>query len=329
MKRPRRQFLHLVAGAAALPFAPHIARAQVYPARPITMIVPLPAGGAVDVLARMMAEGMRASLGAPVVVENISGAGGTLATGRVVRSAPDGYTLGIGTSVQYVMNGALYPLAYDLVKDFEPVALLPTVPYWIIARKEMPANNLAEMIAWLKANPDKASAGIVGVGGSGHLCLINLQNATGTRFQFVPYRGGAPELQDLLGGQIDLSCDLAANSLPMVRAGAIKAFAVMTKARWFAAPEVPTADEAGLSGIYVSNWIGLWAPRATPREIISKLNMAAVAAMADPALRQKIAEQGMEIPPADQQTPEALGAYQKAEIDKWWPIIKAAGVKPE
>jgi tripartite-type tricarboxylate transporter receptor subunit TctC len=315
--------------ALALAACSHAAGAQTYPSRPITMIVPLPAGGAVDVLARIMAEGMRASLGQPVVVENISGAGGTLATSRVVRAAPDGYTLGIGTSVQYVMNGALYPLAYDLVKDFEPIALLPTVPYWIIARKGMPAGNLSEMIAWLKANPDKASAGIVGVGGSGHLCLINLQNATGTRFQFVPYRGGAPELQDLLGGQIDLSCDLAANSLPMVRAGRIKAFAVMTRTRWFAAPEVPTADEAGLGGIYVSNWIGLWAPRATPRDIIAKLNAAVVAAMGDPTLRGKIAEQGMEIPAADQQTPNALGAYQKAEIEKWWPIIKAAGVKPE
>src|SRR5215472_17415330 len=313
--------------ALALAACGHAASAQTYPSRPITMIVPLPAGGAVDVLARMMAEGMRAFLGQPVVVENISGAGGTLATGRVVRSAPDGYTLGIGTSVQYVINGALYPLAYDLIKDFEPVALLPTVPYWIIARKEMPAENLAQMIAWLKANPDKASAGIVGVGGSGHLCLINLQNATGTRFQFVPYRGGAPELQDLLGGQIDLSCDLAANSLPMVRAGRIKAFAVMTRTRWFAAPQVPTADEAGLGGIYVSNWIGLWAPRRTPRDIIVRLNAAVVSAMSDPTQRGKIAEQGMEIPAADQQTPEALGAYQKAEIEKWWPIIKAAGVK--
>jgi len=216
------------------------ASAQTYPSRPITMIVPLPAGGAVDVLARIVAEQMRVSLGQPIVVENVSGAGGTLATGRVVRAAPDGYTLGIGTSVQYVMNGALYPLAYDLVKDFEPIVLLPTVPYWIIARKEMPADDLKGMVAWLKANPDKASAGIVGVGGSGHLCLIDLQNATGTRFAFVPYRGGAPELQDLLGGQIDLSCDLAANSLPMVRAGRLKAFAVMTKARWFAAPQVPT-----------------------------------------------------------------------------------------
>ena len=315
--------------ALALAACGHAASAQTYPSRPITMIVPLPAGGAVDVLARMMAEGMRAFLGQPVVVENISGAGGTLATGRVVRAAPDGYTLGIGTSVQYVMNGALYPLAYDLVKDFEPVALLPTVPYWMIARKEMPAENLAQMIAWLKANPDKASAGIVGVGGSGHLCLINLQNATGTRFQFVPYRGGAPELQNLRGGQIDLSCDLAANSLPMMRAGRIKAFAVMTRTRWFAAPQVPTADEAGLGGIYVSNWIGLWAPRRTPRDIIVRLNAAVVSAMSDPTQRGKIAEQGMEIPAADQQTPEALGAYQKAEIEKWWPIIKAAGVKPE
>jgi tripartite-type tricarboxylate transporter receptor subunit TctC len=314
---------------AAILGSPVTAEAQSYPSRPITLIVPLPAGGAVDLFARVLADEMRASLGQPLVIENISGAGGTLATGRVARAAPDGYTLGIGTSVQHVMNGALYPLPYDLLKDFEPVALLPSVPYWLIGKKGLPANDLQQLISWLRSNPDKATDAIVGVGGSGHLCLVSFQNLTGTRFQVVPYRSGAPALQDLLGRQIDLSCDLAANSLPMVRSGQLKAYAVMTRERWFAAPEVPTADEAGAPGIYVSNWLGLWAPKGTSREIVARLNGAARAVMADPRARARIAEQGMEIPPTEQQNPEALGAHQRAEIEKWWPIIKAAGIKPE
>jgi tripartite-type tricarboxylate transporter receptor subunit TctC len=329
MKIPRRKFLHLATGAAVLPAVSRIARAQVYPSRPITAIVPLAAGGAVDTLARILAEHMRTSLGQPIVIDNVSGAGGTVGVGRVARAAPDGYTLGIGQSAQYVANGAIYPLQYDLLKDFEPVALLPNVPYWIIAKKDMPANDLKELIAWLKTNPNKGSAGHAGIGGAAHLCGIYLQNSTGTRFQFVPYRGGAPMLQDLAGGQIDFICDLAANSLSMVRSGQIKAYSVMAKTRWFPAPGIPTTDEAGVPGIYVSTWLGLWVPKGTPKEAIAKLNAAAVAAMADPTVRQRITDQGWEIPAREQQTPEALGAFQKAEIEKWWPIIKAAGIKPD
>ncbi len=324
----------LLALLLALALAAHFqtigsAAAQVYPSRPITMIMPLPPGGAVDALARVLAEHMRTSLGQPLVIENVSGAGGTLAVARVARAAPDGYTLGIGNWSSYVASGAVYPLQYDLLKDLEPVALLPSVPYWIVAKKSLSPKDLKELIAWLKANPDKASAGTTGASSASHLCGIHFQNSTGTRFQLVPYRGGAPALQDLVGGQIDLMCDLAANDLSMVRSGQIKAYAVMAKTRWFAAPEVPTADEAGVPGIYVSTWHGFWVAKGTPKDVIGKLNAAAVNAMTDPAVRQRIAAQGMEIPPSEQQTPEALGAFHKAEIEKWWPIIKAANIKAE
>jgi tripartite-type tricarboxylate transporter receptor subunit TctC len=325
----RRQFLSLAAGAAVLPAVSRIVGAQTYPVRPITIIVPLPPGGAADALARTLAEPMRTFLGQPIVIENVSGAGGTIGVGRVASAVPDGYTVGIGNSGSHVMNGAAYALRYDLLKDFEPVALLPSSPAWIVAKKALPANDLKELIAWLKANPGKATAGAVGAGSPGHLCGVDFQNKTDTRFQQVPYRGGAPMLQDLVGGQIDLYCGLATNDLAMVQSGQIKAYAVMAKARWFAAPDVPTADEAGVSGIYISYWHGLWVPKGTPKNVITELNAAVVSAMADSTVRQRIADQGMEIPPRDQQTPEALGAFQKAEIEKWWPIIKAAGIKGE
>jgi tripartite-type tricarboxylate transporter receptor subunit TctC len=325
----RRAFLHLAANIAALPLLSSVAAAQAYPARPITMIVPLPAGGAVDSLARILAEAMRKSLGQVIVIENVSGASGSIGVGRVARAAPDGYTLGIGTFAQYVNNGAIYSLPYDLVKDFEPVALLPNVPFWIIGKKALPADDLKALIAWLKTNPAKASAGTIGAGGDGHLCSLTFQARTGTRFQLVPYRGGAPLIQDLAGGQIDFTCDLATNALGQLRSGNIKAYAVMAKSRWFAAPDVPTADEAGMDGLYVSAWHGLWVPKGTPAEIIAKINAAAVDAMADTAAQARIADLGMEIPPREQQTAAALGALQRAEIDRRWPIIKAAGIKGE
>ncbi|HEY3642589.1 MAG TPA: tripartite tricarboxylate transporter substrate-binding protein [Xanthobacteraceae bacterium] len=329
MKLPRRRFLRLAACAAAVPAVARTAWAQTYPARPITIIVPLPAGGAVDSLARILGEALRGSLGQSILIENVSGASGSIGVGRVARAAPDGYTFGIGTGAQYVNNGAIYPLPYDLVKDFAPVALLPSVPFWIIGKKTLQANDLKELIAWLKANPDKASAGTIGSGGDGHLCGIIFRARTGTAFQFVPYRGGAPMVQDLAGGQIDFTCDLAANALPQLRSGNIKAYAVMAKTRWFAAPDVPTTDEAGVPGLYISAWHGLWAPKDTPDDVIAKVNAAAVNAMADPATRRRIADLGMEIPPREQQTPAALGAFQRSEIEKRWPIIKAAGIKGE
>jgi tripartite-type tricarboxylate transporter receptor subunit TctC len=305
------------------------ATAEPYPSRPITIVIPLPPGGAVDALGRILAEHMRTVLGQPVLIDNMSGGGGTIGPGHVARATPDGYTLGIGTNGQYVNNGAVFALQYDLVKDFAPIALLPHVPYWLIGKKSLPANNLQELITWLKANGDKATSGTVGVGTGSQLCGIFLQNNTGTHFQFVPYRGGAPALTDLVAGQIDIMCDLAANSLPQVKSGNVKAFAVAAPKRWFASPDTPTVDEAGVPGIYVSVWHGLWAPRDTPKEIVTKLNGAIVSAFADATVRQRIADLGMEIPPPDQQTPEALAAYQKAEIEKWWPIIKAAGIKGE
>jgi tripartite-type tricarboxylate transporter receptor subunit TctC len=303
------------------------AHAQPYPSRPITIVVPLPAGGAVDVLARTLAEHMKTSLGQPILVENIPGAG--RGAEKVARATPDGYTLGIGNWTSYVMAGAVYPLSYDLLNDFEPVALLPSVPYWLVGKNALPAKDLKELVAWLKANPGTASAATTGAAGGSHLCGLTLQKATGTSFQLVPYRGGAPALQDLVGGQIDLMCDLAANSLPQVRTGHIKAFAVMAKSRWFAAPTIPTADEAGVPGLYVSTWHGFWVPKGTPKDIVAKLNAAATAAMADAAVAQRIADRGMEIPPRQQQTPEALGVFHKAEIEKWWPIIKAEKIKAQ
>ena len=330
MNLPRRKFLQLALGAAALPAVSRIVgAAQSYPTRPITMIVATPAGGPTDLVARIMAEPMRASLGQPVIVENVTGAGGALGTGKAARASPDGHTLTLGNFNTHVANGAVYALQYDIVKDFEPVALLSSSPMWIVTRKGMPATNLKELIAWLRANPDKASAANVGVGTAAHLCGIYFQHNTGTRFQFVPYRGGAPAIQDLVAGQIDLMCAEASASAPHVRSGNIKAYAVMAKARWSGAPDIATVDEAGAAGLYYSFWLGLWAPKGTPKEIIGRLNAAVTTAFADPTIRQRLADLGQEIPQVDQQTPQMLRAYQKAEIEKWWPIIKAAGIKGE
>jgi tripartite-type tricarboxylate transporter receptor subunit TctC len=318
-----------VAVAAATVFSVTGAAAQAYPARPVTMIVPFPPGGGSDILARLLAEHMRASLGQPVIIENVGGAGGTIGVGRLYRAAPDGYTIGFGQWTSHVGAGAIYALPFDLIKDFEPVARLTTAVLWIIGGNKVPANNLKELIAWLKANPGKATAGTIGVGSGTQLCLIDLQNATGTRMQFVPYRGMAPALQDLLAGQIDLTCPEAGQTLALYRSGKIKAYAVMSKSRWFAAPEVPTTDEAGAPGLHMDFWYGLWAPGGTPKDIIARLNAAVVDAFANPEVKERLAQQGQVIPPRDELTPAALGAFHKAEIEKWWPIIKAAGIKAE
>jgi tripartite-type tricarboxylate transporter receptor subunit TctC len=305
------------------------ANAQSYPSRPVAAIVGYAAGGPTDTIARIVTERMKMALGQPILVENITGASGSIGTGRVARAAPDGYTISIGDWSTHVINGAVYPLNYDLLQDFEPVALLPSGPQTFLAKNAVPAKDLRELIAWLKANQDKVSWGTPGAGAPGHITALLLQNLIGARFQFVPYRGAAPAMQDLVAGQIDVTMNQTSNALPQIREGKIKAYAVTSKARLDIAPEIPTADEAGLPGFYVVVWRGVWAPKQTPKDIVAKLNAAVVETLADPAVRRRLAGMGEEIPPRDQQTPQALGAFQKAEIEKWWPIIKAANIKPD
>jgi tripartite-type tricarboxylate transporter receptor subunit TctC len=329
MKLPRRQFLDLAAGAAVLLVGSRIARAQTYPSRAITIIVPYPAGGPTDTIARLLGERMRPSLGQPVIIENVAGAGGNIGVGRVARAAGDGYTLSIGHWGSHVVNGAIYALPYDLLTDLEPVALISDGPQLIVAAKSVPAKDIRELIAWLKANPGRVMVGTTGVGGASHLAGILFANATGTNIQIVPYRGAAPRMQDMLSGQIHLAFDQAASALPQVRGGNLQAYAVTSKARLAIAPDIPTVDEAGLPGLYISVWHGLWSSKSTPKDVVRRLNAAVVEALADPMVRQRLTELGQELPAGEQQAPEALGAHQKAEIDKWWPIIKAAGIKVE
>ena len=319
----------IAAALAAGLGATGVASAQVYPSRPVTLVVSYPAGGPTDAIGRIVAEGLQASLRQTLIIENVAGAAGSIGTGRVARAAPDGYTLIFGNWASHVVNGAVYSLQYDVLNDFEPVSLIATQPMVIVARKTMPANDLKELIAWLKANPDKASAGGAGAGSANHVATVFFQKQTGTRFQSVPYRGGAIAMQDLLAGQIDLIFDLAASAVPLARAGSVKALAVMAGSRLAAAPDIPTVDEAGLPGLHVSLWNALWAPKGTPKDIVAKLNAAMVESLADPAMRKRLIDLGQDIPPRDQQTPEALNAYHKAEIEKWWPIIKAANIKVE
>jgi tripartite-type tricarboxylate transporter receptor subunit TctC len=330
MKSPRRRFLQLAAGAAALSAVSRIVRAQTYPARPVTMIVPFAAGGPSDTIGRIVAEGMRRSLGRPVIIENAVGASGTLGVGRVARTAPDGYTFVLGSWATHVLNGPMFALQYDLTRDFEAVSLITSEPLIIVARKTMPANNLQDFIAWLKLNPDQASQGITGAGGISTVAALLFQKETGARFKLVPYRGGlGPAMLDMVAGQIDFMIDLTTNSLPQVRAGAIRAYAVTSKSRLAVAPYIPTVDETGLPGFYAMNWQAAFLPKGAPKDVIVKLNAAVVAALADQTVRRRLADLGQEIPPREQQTPEALAALQKAEIAKWWPIIKAANIRGE
>ncbi len=302
------------------------AQAQSFPSKPITILVPVPAGGITDTIARIIGERMKTSLGQPVIVENVPGGGGTIAATRLLRSAPDGSTIGIGQWTTHVGAGAMFPVTFDYLKDFEPIAMLSTGPVWIIGRKDFPAKDIKELIAWLKANPGKATGGTVGVGSVVHMCQIYVANAIGTTMQYVPYRGAAPLMTDLLAGQIDLSCPEAGQALSQYRAGTIKAYAVLTPKRWFAAPEVPTLDEVGVPNVHFPFWHALWAPKGTPNDVIAKLNAAVVEALADPAIRQKFTDFGHEVAQREQQTPAGLAAVQKADIEKWWPIIKAANI---
>jgi tripartite-type tricarboxylate transporter receptor subunit TctC len=323
MNLPRRKFLHLTAGAALLATS-GIARAQTYPTRPITMIVPQAVGGALDIVGRIFAERMRGSLGQPIIIENVAGGDGNIGTGRAARARPDGYTIISGSGSTHALNGALYSLPYDVLNDFAPISLLVRGPYALFAKRTMPANDLCELIAWLKANPNKASAGTT-VGGT-HVLTAFFQRETATQFSLVPYR--SLPVQDLVAGQIDLYM-ATLTLLPLMRAGSIKLFAVSAEARAAVAPDIPTFAEAGLPALSYSGWNGLFAPKGTPKDIIAKLNAAAMEALADPTVRSRLGDFGGEIVPREEQTPEGLGAAAKADAKKWWPIIKELGIKAE
>jgi tripartite-type tricarboxylate transporter receptor subunit TctC len=304
------------------------AAAQNFPARPITIIVPFSAGGPSDAMARILAERMKVSLGEAVLVENVTGAGGSVGVGRAVRSPPDGYTISFGHLGTHVANGAVYnKLGYDLVTDLEPVALLPSNPMIIVSKNAVPAKSLKEFLAWLKAQPTPPTAGTAGAGSGSHIAGVYLENITGIKLQYVPYRGTGPAMNDLVAGQIDLIVDQTSNSIGQVRAGNIRAYAVTDSRRVESASDIPTVDEAGLPGFHMTLWSGMWVPKDTPKDVVAKLNAAAVDALNDPAVRKQLENLGLQMPPGDKLTPEALGAWQKAEIAKWWPIIKAASVK--
>jgi tripartite-type tricarboxylate transporter receptor subunit TctC len=303
------------------------AHAQSYPSKPITIVVGFPPGGPTDTVARVLAERMKASLGETLLVENQAGAAGTIAGNRVARADPDGYTLSLGQWTTNVGAVAVFPVKYDVLKDFEPIAQLTSSKLWIVARKDLPANNVKELVAWLKANPGKANAATVGVGSAAHVCLVDLMNRSATKFQVVTYRGGAPAVQDLAGGQADFACLEAGQTLGLYRSGKVKIIGVASKERWFGAPEVPTLAEGGLPGVDIEFWHGLWAPKNTPKPIVDKLNAAVVQAFADPAVQKRFADIGHTIPPREQLTPQALFNHHKAEVEKWWPIMKAAGIK--
>jgi tripartite-type tricarboxylate transporter receptor subunit TctC len=305
------------------------ASADNYPSHPITMIIPLAAGGSTDVLGRIMAQAMSMRLKQPIIVENVAGAAGTIGVTRAERSPPDGYTVLWGMWGTNVANGAIYKLPFDLLNDFQPVALVATQPFLIDARKTMPANNLKELVAWLKANGDKTTMGTSGVGSPSHVAGVLMENLLGLHWQMVAYRSAGLATNDLLAGITDIQLDTPAVSLPHVQSGALKAYAVTSKNRIAIAPDIPTTDEAGMPGYYFYFWHAMWAPKGTPKDIVTKLNAAAVASLADPQTRKRLTDLAQEIYPRDQQTPEALYAFQKSEVEKWWPIIKAAGIKAE
>jgi tripartite-type tricarboxylate transporter receptor subunit TctC len=305
------------------------AQAQNFPSKPITIVVGFAPGGPTDTSARILAEHMKKTLGESVIVENQSGAAGTIAYDRVGRADPDGYTLYLGNWTVNVGAVTMFPVHFDPLKGFEPVALLTTSKLWIVARKEFPANNPKEFVAWLKANPGKANAASVGVGSAAHVCLVDLANRSGTKFQYVTYRGGAPAVQALASGEADFSCLEGGQTLALYRGGKVKIIGVVAKTRWFGAPEVPTFEEGGVAGLELLFWHGLWAPKGTPKPVIAKLNDAVSKAFNDSWVQQRFKDIGHSIPPPDQRSPQALYNHQKAEIEKWWPIMKAAGIKPK
>jgi tripartite-type tricarboxylate transporter receptor subunit TctC len=303
--------------------------AETFPSHPITMMVGFPPGGPTDALARLLADGMKNTLGQPVVVETVSGAAGTIATGRVVHADPDGYTIGIGNWSSHVGSPAIYPLDYDVLKDLQPISLVASSPLLILGKEAIPPKTATELIAWLKSKPEPTIFGTVGSGSAAHLCGVSFQQKTGARLQYVPYRGAGPAIQDLIGGQIDLACLESSASLANVQAGKMKAFAVMSEQRWSKLPDTPTMIEAGVPGLSITFWHGLWTTKGTPKSVVDRLDAAVQTALADPTLRQRLDALGQVIFPREQQNPAALAAYHKAELDKWWPIIKAADIKTQ
>ncbi len=318
----------ILAALAALAFS-GAAQAESYPSRPITIIVPFAAGGPSDAMARILSERMKATLGEAIVIENVTGAGGSIGVGRALRSPPDGYTISFGHLGTHVANGAVYKLGYDLVADLEPVALLPSNPMIIVSKNAVPAKSLKELLAWMKAKPTPPTAGTAGAGSGSHIAGLYFENLSGIKLQYVPYRGTAPAMNDLVAGQIDIIVDQTSNSISQVRGGTIRAYAVTDSRRVESAPDVPTTDEAGMPGFHMTLWSGLWVPKDTPKEIVARLNAATVEALNDPAVRKQLENLGLQMPPKDQLSSAALGAWQKAEIAKWWPMIKAANVKVE
>jgi tripartite-type tricarboxylate transporter receptor subunit TctC len=303
------------------------ALAQTYPSRPVTIIVPFAAGGPTDMVARVIADKMQAPLGQSLVIENVAGAGGSIAAARVARAAPDGYTIEIGNNGSNLLSGALYDLPVDIIKDFAPIAELTFNPQIIVTRTTVPARDLKELLAWLKDNQKSVSVGIAGP--VAEVSVVNFENMTGLKFQHVPYRGAAPAIQDLVAGHIDLMIDQLSNSVPQIKAGTVRAYALASGTRSPAMPDVPTTDEAGLTGFYGALWHGLWTPKGVPADVVAKLNAAVKQSLADPSVQQKLAAVGQEIVPPGRQTPQGLAAFQQAEAEKWFPVIKAAGMRGE
>ena len=317
----------MILAALALSSFTSAALADNFPSRPVTIIVPFSAGGPSDVMARILAERMKTSLGETVVVENVTGAAGSIGVGRAVRSPPDGYTISFGHLGTHVANGAIYKLGYDLATDIEPVVLLPSNPMIVVSKNAVPAKSLKELLEWLKAKPAPATAGTAGAGSGSHIAGLYFENVTGAKLQYVPYRGTGPAMNDLVAGQIDMIVDQLSNSIGQVRAGNIRGYAITDTRRAESAPDIPTADEAGLKGFHMTLWSGLWVPKGTPKDVVAKLNTSAVDALNDPAVRKQLENLGLQMPPKDKLTPQALGEWQKAEIAKWWPMIRAANVK--
>jgi tripartite-type tricarboxylate transporter receptor subunit TctC len=322
-----RRFVLAMIAVAAISGLTESASAQSFPSRPVTMIVPFAAGGPTDTIARVVGERMARSLGQPVIIENVTGAGGTIAAGRVAHATPDGYTLDIATWSTHVVTPVIYQLTYDVFRDFDPVAWLTQTPLLLVSKTDIPANNLRELITWLKSNPNAILLG--SAGGTDQVAGYLLQQQTGAQIQVVPYRGLAPAMQDLLAGRIDLLFDQPSDAMPQIRNGSIKGYAVTADRRAAVAPDVPTVDEAGLPGLHLTPWHSLWVPKGTPKDVVAKLNAAAMDTLADPTVRKRLADIGQDIVPREQQSPEALAAYYRAETEKWWPIVKAAGIKAE